>query len=112
MNRVLVGLALIMIMTFLFQYQAPIISTEEAVINAEKHFENPPVEWKKSLSFSDLNEITPEIISVNLNQKQGFWNELTNKQQWEVQLEHNGTSPTFVLDAYTGKIIDIYGPLN
>lgn len=59
-----------------------------------------------------LEEITPEVISVNLIPKQGFWNKLTNKMQWEVQLEYNGTSPTFVMDAYTGKFIDIYGLLN
>ena len=99
-------------MTFLFQYQAPIISTDEVIINIEKQLKNPSKEWGKSLSFGDLEEITPEVISVNLIPKQGFWNKLTNKMQWEVQLEYNGTSPTFVMDAYTGKFIDIYGLLN
>ncbi|PIC67627.1 hypothetical protein CSV71_10415 [Sporosarcina sp. P21c] len=31
---------------------------------------------------------------------------------WEVTIKNNGAEPTVVIDAYTGKLIDIYGPLN
>ena len=51
-------------------------------------------------------------MSAFLNQKNGFWNKLTNKKQWEVTVKYNGIQPTVVIDAYTGKFIDLYGPLN
>jgi len=53
-----------------------------------------------------------ENISATLNQKSGFWNQLTNRMQSEVTIKYNGIEPTIVMDAYTGSFIDIYGPLN
>ena len=102
-----------MAMIFLYIYQSPIMSTGDAIVNAEKHLQNPPKEWRKSISNADLKEISIENISVFLNQKSGYWNELTNRKQWEVTIKYNGSSePTVVIDAYTGEFIDLYGPLN
>ena len=61
---------------------------------------------------ADLKEISIENISVFLNQKSGYWNELTNRKQWEVTIKYNGSEPTVIIDAYTGEFIDLYGPLN
>lgn len=101
-----------MLMIFLFQYQAPIISTDQVMNSMEKQLNDPPKEWGNSISIDDLKEITSGNIRFNLSQKKGLWNELTNKKQWEIQIEYNGISSTFIIDAYTGKNIDIYGPLN
>ena len=88
------------------------MSTDDAIISAEKHLQSPPKEWGKSLSYVDLKEISIENVSASLNQRNGFWNKLTNKKQWEVTVKYNGIEPTVVIDAYTGKFIDLYGPLN
>ncbi|MFZ0447522.1 MAG: PepSY domain-containing protein [Bacillus sp. (in: firmicutes)] len=112
MKKILLGLVVVMAMSFLYIYQSPIMSTGDAIVSAEKHLQNPPKEWRKSTSNADLKEIPIANSSVFLNQKSGFWNELTNRKQWEVTIKYNGSEPTIVIDAYTGKFIDLYGPLN
>ena len=88
------------------------MSTNEAIVSAENHLQNPPKEWRNQIVNVDLKEIPIENSSVFLNQKNGFWNELTNRKQWEVTIKYNGNEPTVVIDAYTGEFIDLYGPLN
>ena len=112
MKKILLGLVVVMAMIFLYIYQAPIMSTGNAIVSAEKHLQNPPKEWSKSISNADLKEIPIENISVFLNQKNGFWNGLTNRKQWEVTIKYSGIEPTVVIDAYTGEFIDLYGPLS
>lgn len=112
LKKLLLGLVIIMAMIFLYSYQSPIMSTGEAIASAEKHLQNPPKEWEKSFSSFDWNEIPLENISASLNQKNDFWSNLTNRMTWEVTIKNNGQEPTVVIDAYTGKFIDIYGPLN
>lgn len=112
MKKVLIGLVVTLIMFFLYFYQSPTISTGEAINNAEKYFLNPPVQWKNSISFSGLEEIPPENISVNLTSKQGYWNEITNKMKWEVTIKHTGQELTIVMDAYNGEFMELYGILN
>jgi hypothetical protein len=99
-------------MLFVYLYQAPVMSSAEAIIKAQNHLNNLPKEWGESLSCVDLKEIPPEDIRTSLNQRDGLWNRLTNKKQWEVTINFNGTEPTVIMNAYTGKFIDIYGPLN
>lgn len=112
MKKVLFGLFIIIAMSFLYLYQSPIMSTGEAIISAEKHLQNPPDEWRNLNLNVDLQGIQIENISAFLKQKKGFWNELTNRKQWEVTIKYNGIEPTVVIDAYTGEFIDLYGPLN
>jgi len=112
LKKILLGLVVIMAMIFLYLYQSPVMSTGEAITSAEKHLQNPPKEWRKSISNVDLKGNPIENVSAFLNQKNGFWNELTNRKQWEVTIKYNGIEPTVVIDAYTGKFIDLYGPLN
>lgn len=112
MKKIIIGLVVTLIMSFLYFYQSPILSTGEVINKAEKYFLNPPEEWKNSISFNDLEEIPPENISVNLAQKQGYWNEITNNMKWEVTIKYTGQELTIVMDAYTGEFINLYGPLN
>jgi len=98
-------------MFFLYFQQPPIITAGEAINNAEKYLLNPPEEWKNSISFNGLEEIPPENISVYLIPKHGYWNEITNKLQWEVTIKYNGQESTIVMDAYTGEFLNLYGPL-
>ncbi|MDF2066518.1 PepSY domain-containing protein [Bacillus sp. Cr_A10] len=112
MKKILIGLVGTLVMFFLYFYQSPIISTGEAINKAEKYLLNPPEEWRKSISFNGLEEIPPENISVNLTPKHGYWNEMTNKMKWEVTIKYTGQESTIVMDAYTGELINLYGPLN
>lgn len=112
LKKLLFGLVIIMAMIFLYSYQLPIMSTWEAIDSAEKHLQNPPKEWGKSFSDYDWNDTPLENVVVSLNQKNSFWSNLTNRMNWEVTIKNNGSEPTVVIDAYTGKLIDIYGPLN
>lgn len=86
--------------------------TWEAIDSAEKHLQNPPKEWGKTFSDLDWNDTSLENVSLSLTPKSNFWSKLTNRMNWEVTIKNNGLEPTVVIDAYTGKLIDIYGPLN
>lgn len=88
------------------------MSTGEAIACAEKHLQNPPQEWGESFSDYDWNDTPLENVSVSLNQKNNFWSNLTNRMNWEVAIKNNGSEQTVVIDAYTGKLINIYGLLN
>ena len=83
-----------------------------ALNNAEKYLLNPPEEWGNSISFNGLDELTDENINVYLRQKNGFWNELTNRMQWEVTINSSEISITVVMDGHTGKFIDLIGGFN
>ena len=112
LKRIFVGLLIIMAICFLYFYQIPIISTDEATIKAVEHLQTPPEEFKVSIPYVELRDIPAENISVHLKKRNGFFNELTNRQQWEITINYQGIEPTIVMDAYTGKYIDMYGPLN
>jgi hypothetical protein len=86
--------------------------TGEAIIKAEKHLQNPPEEWGKSISYIELKDIPPENIRATLNQKKGFFNKLFNRRQWEITIKYNDIEPTLVIDAYNGQLINLYGPIN
>ena len=111
LKKILFRLGVILTVLFLYLYQAPVMSTDEAIIKAEGHLKNPPEEWKE-ISNVDFKENPPDEISTSLNQKDGLWNRITNRNQWEVTIKFSGAEPTVIMDAYTGKIIDIYGSLN
>ena len=111
MNKILIGLVVTLLIFLLYFYQSPIISTSEAINNAEKYLLNPPEEWENSIIFNGLEGTPPENISVYLTPKPGYWNEITNKVNWEVTIKYNGQESTIVIDAYTGEFINLYGPL-
>lgn len=77
------------------------MSTVEAISSVERYLQKPPEERSKSISYVDLNEIQLENISATLNQKSGFWNQLTNRMQWEVTIKYNGIEPKIVMDFLT-----------
>ncbi|WP_438311386.1 PepSY domain-containing protein [Sporosarcina sp. FA9] len=112
MKKLLFGLVIIMAMIYSYSYQLPIMSTWEAIDSAEKHLQNPPEEWGKSFSDRDWNDTPLENVIVEIKQKNNFWSNLANRVNWEVTIKNNGIVPTVVIDAYTGKLIEIYGPLN
>jgi uncharacterized membrane protein YkoI len=100
LKKILVGLFALVAMTFLYVYQPPILSTGEAIAIAVKQLQHPP------------KEISAENLEVSLIQQPRFWSKLTNRMQWEITLKYNGTEQTVIIDAYSGKFIGIYGPLN
>jgi len=84
--------------------------TIEAIYSAERHLQNPPKELSKSIPYLDLKEVPEENVSAVLNQKSEFWNKLTSRMVWEVTIKYSDIQPTVVIDANTGKYLDIYGP--
>lgn len=111
----IVSILLIAIVIFTFyNYQKPMVSTEEAVVQAYGHLKNPSSEAGVSIEAIqvELNAIPSKNIRLELRQQEGFLNELLNQQQWEVPISYENVIPTVVMDAVTGKVLDITGPLN
>ena len=73
LKKLLLSLVIIMAMIFLYSYQLPIISREEAIVSAEKHLRNPPKEWENRFSNIDWNDTPLENIGASLNQRKDFW---------------------------------------
>ncbi|MBD7984375.1 PepSY domain-containing protein [Sporosarcina sp. Sa2YVA2] len=112
MKKLLLVFLIIIAMFFSYSYQSPIMITWEAIDSAEKHLKNPPKEWGETFSDLDWNDTPLKNVSLSLTPKSDFWSKLTNRMNWEVTIKNNGSEKTVVIDAYTGKLIDIYGPLN
>lgn len=92
-----------------YVYKTPVISTQAALIHAEKYLLNPPEEWGDSIVFNGLEGIPEENIRVNLSERQGLWHELMNSMQWEVTIKSSENESTVIMDAHTGEFIEIIG---
>lgn len=114
MKKILSFLLIAIVIFVLYEYQKPILSTEEAIVQAYEHLKAPPPEFVMSLPpiQIELEEIPAENINLRLHQQEGFLNGLFNHLQWEVTISYEDVVPTIVLDAVTGEVLDIYGPLN
>ncbi|WP_251639548.1 PepSY domain-containing protein [Sporosarcina sp. NCCP-2716] len=105
----LVGIA---VMVFLYMYQPPILSTDEAIIRAEEHLQHIPMEWERAFEENEFQDVPWGNFTAELGPRRGVWNTLLHRQQWEVTVNHNGKEPTVVIDAYTGKFLEMWGLLN
>ncbi|WP_084243653.1 hypothetical protein [Planomicrobium okeanokoites] len=103
----------ILLLTF-YNYQKPMLSIEEAIVQAHGYLKNPSSEIGVSVQAIqvELDAVPTENITLALRQQEGFLNELFNHQQWEVTISYEDVIPTVVMDAVTGEVLDIRGPLN
>ncbi|RTQ87804.1 hypothetical protein [Lysinibacillus telephonicus] len=80
----LTGVAII-IGTFLYFYQTPIINENEAISSATGILQNPPLEWNfENIDVENLQE--GEIEGYLIPRTDGFFNKLFNKQQWAINV--------------------------
>ena len=112
MKKILIALITALILCFLAFYNSPVISTDVAIHNAEQYLLNPPEEWANAISFTSFEELTDENIHVYLAQKQGLWHDITNGMQWEVTIQSSEINATMIMDAHSGKVIDLIGGFN
>lgn len=114
MKKILSVLLIAIIILALYQYQKPLLSTEEAIVQAYEHLKSLPSSLEVTLPPVpiELDEIPAENISLSLRQQEGFLNELFNNQQWEVTISYGDVIPTIIMDAVTGEALGISGPLN
>lgn len=109
MKKLLIVLITALIICFLFFYKSAVISTDVALVNAEKYLLNPPKVETNSISFLGLDELTEQNVSMSLMRKNGFWNKLTNRMQWEVTIKTSEIYTTVIMDAHTGKFMNFVG---
>ncbi|QOV12631.1 hypothetical protein [Viridibacillus arvi] len=111
LKKLIYGLLLALVMIFAYQYQKPILETGRVLAKVEEHIKNQEIGGE---DFSDIKikDLSPKDIDMFLTKKEGFFNRLTNQQQWHITVDYKGSSPTIVLDAYDGKFIRTYGPLD
>lgn len=69
---------MVIIIFALYSYQRPILSTEEAVIQAYDLLKNQPAEMEVNIEpiQIELNEVPLEDISSGLHSREGFMNRL------------------------------------
>lgn len=96
---------------FAYHYQKPILTTEEAIVQAYEYLLDPPKGYGDDMIPSKkLEEMWP--ISTRLTIKSGFFSEMMNCRVWEVTFRYEGKELSIIMDAITGEFITIYGPLN
>ncbi|MCM3125998.1 MULTISPECIES: hypothetical protein [unclassified Mesobacillus] len=114
MKKIIVPIFIVFLtIGYIFQ-QNPMV-TGEAIVHSIELMQNPSEEWVGSISPKDLNELKglpPDNVKAILNTREGLWYNILNRKQWEVTIKFKGNEPTVVFDATTGKLIDLYGPLN
>jgi hypothetical protein len=100
-------------MVYIYQ-QNPMV-TGQAIVHSVELLQKSSEEWGDSnptLDLSELKALPTDYVEATLNTRQGLWYKLVNRKQWEVTIKFKGHEPTVVFDATTGKLIDLYGPLN
>lgn len=112
MKRILLTLCVITVLSFVYNYQKPLMETNQAIHQAEIHLIAPPEEVKASFPKVEDGKVPWKVKQTELTKCQGFWGGLMNKRKWEVEFVHGSQQITVVLNAYNGKFIEMYGPLN
>jgi uncharacterized membrane protein YkoI len=87
------------------------MDTSETLAKTELILQKPPEKWSTLITPTDLKNISPDKIKTSLKKDRAF-KSFIDSYVWEISLEYDGINPTIVLNAYTGEIIDVYGPLN
>ncbi|WNF21325.1 hypothetical protein [Mesobacillus jeotgali] len=114
MKKIIVPILIVFISVVYIYQQNPMV-TGEAVVHSVELMQKPSEEWGSSISPMDLSELEglgPDNVNATLNIREGLWYRLLNRKQWEVTIKFKGNEPTVVFDATTGKLLDLYGPLN
>ncbi|RDI39124.1 hypothetical protein [Falsibacillus pallidus] len=112
MKKIIMGLVVILVILFAFEYQKPVMTSLEAEKKTIECIKHPPEEW----------QITPVDVSLDdlksfymiIKAKEGFFNQLTNQREMSVTADLKGKNPMtpmVQLDAYTGKCLRIIGPM-
>ncbi|WP_432355826.1 hypothetical protein [Sporosarcina sp. A2] len=112
MKKLILVICMIVLLGIAYAYQTPILDTNVAIEQAKKHLVTPPKEWQASFPKEEDGIVAWEVNKSVLTKRQGFWNGFTNKRNWEVTLVLEGSQVTLVMNATTGKLLDIYGSLN
>ncbi|HEX5564042.1 MAG TPA: hypothetical protein VFX34_03710 [Sporosarcina sp.] len=111
MKKALIVILMLLALISAYQYQKPILTTEEAILQAYEYLLNPPEGYGDDLiPTKELEEMWP--THTRLTMKHGFYSEMVNRRSWEVTFRYDGKEPMVILDAITGEFIMIYGPLN
>ncbi|WP_066303905.1 hypothetical protein [Bacillus sp. FJAT-29814] len=101
----------VLVIGFAYEYQKPIMATEKATDYAALCLQNPPE--RLGIEAMDMNwpDIKPEKFSID--EKSGFFNQITNKRELNITLKtKNGEERTVKMDAYTGRCLEVTGPIN
>ena len=93
-------------------YESNILTSDEAIKYAEEYLQSPPPEWENSLTFVGFDENFGGDIELALIESNGSLNEIRNKKEWKITVIDIDMEVTVVMDAHTGGLIDIYGPLH
>ncbi len=114
MRKIVSILLIATVIVALYHHQKPIVSTEEAIVHAYEHLKNHSSESEFDIQpiQVELNAIPVENISLTLRQQEGFLKGLFNQQQWEVTISYEDVIPTVIMDAVTGEVLGVTGPLN
>lgn len=110
MNKIILGIVIVLIVFFAFEYQKPVMTTGNATQKAIACVNNPP----KNLAIEPINFTFDDLQTVHLSidTKSGLFNQLTNHRELSVTLVFKGAEPTVKINAYNGKCIEVTGPLN
>ncbi|MGG0669126.1 hypothetical protein [Sporosarcina koreensis] len=110
-TTIVIAIVLVLAILFSYQYQKPILTTEEAIVQAYEYLLDPPDGYGDDLiPTKEIEEMWPTLTRLSL--KHGFYSEMVNRRSWEVTFEYDGKEPTVIIDAITGDLIMITGPMN
>jgi hypothetical protein len=113
LKRFVLGVVIVLMLFFVYEYQKPIITSDTIVRKAIECINHPPESLH--IKYSSPPKVTLKGVQswkTDLDDKGGFFNNLTNKREWRVTLIINETDTTVKMNAYNGKCLGIYGPLN
>lgn len=109
-TTVVLATVIVFAILFAYQYQKPILTTQEAIVQAYKYLLGPPEGFRDDLiPQKDLEDMWPS--HTRLTMRHDFYSKMVNRRSWEVTFQYDGKEPTVIIDAITGEFIRISGPL-
>lgn len=100
-----------LIICIAYEYQKPILTTEEATDYAVLCLNVPPKELRIKAVDINFDDITLKKLSIDT--KSGFFNQYANKRDLSITMKtKSGEEPTVKINAYNGKCLEVTGPLN
>lgn len=113
-KQVILAIMLIFTIFYSSTYHRPILASWEAQEKAYEHLKYRAEEWGLGTYWRDIDiqEFVGHDLDTILQSDGGILTRLTNGRHWYVTIIDSGRHITVVLDAYTGKLIDFFGPLN
>lgn len=111
MKKKVYRILVVLIIWFAYEYQKPVLTTEEATEDATICLLVPPKRLEIKPVEINWEDIAP--VGFSIEEKSGFFNRIMNQREMRVTLKKkDGEEITVRIDAYDGRCLEVNSRIN